>query len=91
MIFMSQRLGWADCRLWQVESAEKFLMVLWLALAFLEFVRNTLHSTLCIADVIRIHRQNHAERLLRQACDTVARTGDIEQVIAHFTLAPAPT
>lgn len=89
--YITQRLGWTDCRLWQVESTEKFLMVLWLALAFLEFLRNTLHSTLCVADVIRIHRQNHAECLLRQACDMVARTGDIQRVIAHFTLSPAPT
>jgi hypothetical protein len=35
--YIAERLGWADCRLWRVEAAEKFLMVLWLALACLEY------------------------------------------------------
>ena len=41
--YIAERLGWADCRLWQVESAEKFLMTLWLALTFLEFLQVTQH------------------------------------------------
>jgi hypothetical protein len=35
--YIAERLGWADCWLWQVESVEKYLMLLWLALAFLEY------------------------------------------------------
>jgi hypothetical protein len=26
--YIAERLGWANCRLWRVEAAEKFLMVL---------------------------------------------------------------
>jgi hypothetical protein len=89
--YIAERLGWADCRLWQVESAEKFLMVLWLALAFLEVLKATQFRSQSVADVIRIHRQDHACRLLEQACQMVLETGDVEQVFARFTLAPAPT
>ena len=89
--YIAERLGWADCRLWQVESAEKFLMVLWLALAFLEYLKVSQFCAQSVADVIRIHRQGHACRLLEQACQMALETGDVEQVIARFTLAPAPT
>jgi hypothetical protein len=34
--YIAEKLGWADCRLWHVESVEKYLVVLWLALAYLE-------------------------------------------------------
>ncbi len=89
--YIAERLGWADCRLWQVESAEKFLMVLWLALVFLEFLQATQHLTTSLADIIRIHRQAHAERLLRQACQMVIRTGRVDRVLARYTFALAPT
>ena len=89
--YIAERLGWADCRLWQVESAEKFLMVLWLALVFLEFLQATQHLALSLADIIRVHRQAHAERLLRQACQLVIDTGAVDKVLARYTFAPAPT
>jgi hypothetical protein len=44
-----------------------------------------------VADVIRIHRQQHAERLLNQACQMVLQTRDLSEVLARFTFAPAPT
>ncbi len=89
--YIAERLGWADCRLWKVESSEKFLVVLWLALAFLEFLQVTQYATRTVADVIRIHRQQHAERLLKQACQMVLQTRDLTEVQARFTFAPAPT
>jgi hypothetical protein len=89
--YFVERLGWADCRLWQVESAEKFLMVLWLALAFLEFLQVTQHLSKSLADIIRIHRQTHAERLLTQACQLAIRTRRLDKVLTRYTFAPAPT
>jgi hypothetical protein len=89
--YIAERLGWADCRLWQVESAEKFLMVLWLALAFLEFLQATQYLATSLADIIRLHRQAHAERLLTQACLMIIRTGCLDKVLARYTFAPAPT
>jgi hypothetical protein len=89
--YIKQQLSWADCRLWRAESAEKFLMVLWLALAFLEYRQATQHKAESLAGVIRIHRQVHAERLLEQACLMVLEVGRLGAVLAHFTFAPAPT
>ncbi len=66
-------------------------MVLWLALAFLEFLQATQYATRTVADVIRIHRQQHAERLLNQACQMILQTRDLAEVQARFTFAPAPT
>ena len=89
--YIAERLGWADCRLWRVEATEKFLMVLWLAMAYLEYrlVTEAAHTNL--ADVIRSHRQDHAVRLLQQACTMVLQMGEASQVLARYTLTPAPT
>jgi hypothetical protein len=43
------------------------------------------------ADVIRLHRQDHAVRLLKQACTMVLQRGDVSPVLARYTLAPVPT
>lgn len=89
--YIAERLGWADCRLWRAESAEKFLMVLWLALAFLEFLQVTKHLSKSLAHIIRLHRQAHAEHLLEEACQLVIRTGRVSEALARYTHAPAPT
>ena len=89
--YIAERLGWADCRLWRVESAEKFLMVLWLALAYLECRQATEKEHENPADVIRSHRQEHAVRLLKEACSMALRWGNVPAVLARYTLAPAPT
>ncbi len=88
---IAERLGCPHCRVWQVESAEKSLMVLRLALAFLEFLQVTQHRKTSLAGIIRIHHQAHAERLLRQACQMVIWTGRLDKVLARYTFAPTPT
>ena len=89
--YIAERLGWADCRLWRVESTEKFLMVLWLALAYLEYRQATEPQHKNPADVIRSHRQEHAVRLLKEVCSMVLQFGNVPAVLARYTLAPAPT
>ena len=42
-----------------------------------------------LADVIRLHRNAHARRLLEEACHLVLRVGNIPEVLARFTLTPA--
>ena len=76
--------------MWRVEAAEKFLMVLWLALAYLEHRQVTEEPHTNLADVIRAHRQEHAVRLLKQACAMVFQIGDVSQVLTRYTLAPVP-
>ena len=72
-------------------GAAKFLMVLWLALAYLEYRQATEPAHNNPADVIRAHRQEHAVRLLTDACSMVLQLGNVPAVLARFTLAPAPT
>ena len=65
-------------------------MVLWLALAYLEHRQVTEAAHTNLADVIRSHRQDHAVRLLREACSMVLQRGDVSQVLARYTLSPVP-
>lgn len=85
--YIAERLGWADSRLWRFESTYKYLMVLWLALAFLECqkARGQPHDNL--ADVIRAHRRRHARKLVEAACALALTLGNIAPVLARFTVA----
>jgi hypothetical protein len=46
-------------------------MVLWLALAYLEYRKAREYSRKSLADVIRLHRDEHARSLLEEACRMV--------------------
>lgn len=85
--YVAERLGWADCRLWHVESTTKFLMVLWLALAYLEMRCAQSDHLETVAAVIWQHRQDHARCVLEHACRLAQQTNDIAQVLAQFTVA----
>ena len=77
--------------MWHVESVAKFLMVLWVALVYLEYRQATESEHSNPADAIRSHRQEHAVRLLSAACSMVLQLGNVPAVLARYTLAPAPT
>jgi hypothetical protein len=66
-------------------------MVLWLALAYLEYRQATEPAHKNPADVIRLHRQEHAAQVLKATCSMVLQLGHIVPVLARFTFAPAPT
>jgi len=85
--YVAERLGWADCRLWRVESTSKFLMVLWLALAYLEMRCAQSETVKSVAEAIWQHRQEHAQQILEEACRLVKQTDDLPQVLARFTIA----
>ena len=87
--YLAERLGWADSRLWRFESSHKFMMVLWLALAFLEVRCAEDQQLKNLAGVIRVHRQTHAHKLLQQACAMALKLGDMAPVLARFTV-PLP-
>ena len=65
------------------------MMVLWLALAFLELRCVQEQGFRNPAAVIREHRQMHAHKLLQQACAMALNLGDIRPVLARFTV-PLP-
>jgi hypothetical protein len=79
------------CRLWRVESVEKYMMVLWLALTILEYRQASAPEHKNPADVIRAHRQEHAVRVLKEVCSMVLQFGSVPAVLARFTFAPAPS
>jgi hypothetical protein len=85
--YITEKLGWADCRLWRFESTDKFLMVLWLALAYLEMRCAQTERCQNLADVIRQHRNTHAQRLLEAACRLAQQVSDLPQVLEQFTIA----
>lgn len=56
-------------------------MVLWLALAYLEYRQATEQEHNNLADVIRTHRQEHAVRLLTDAYSLVLQLGSVSAVL----------
>jgi hypothetical protein len=90
-LYLKVRLGLADFRLRSFEAIEKYLVVSWLALAFLEWRRAVSDQprSRSLADLIRLQRHEHARRTLHAACEMAIQTGDIAAVLNRF--APAPT
>jgi hypothetical protein len=84
--YLKQRLGLGDFRLQPYEAIDKFCAVVHLAWAYVQWrlahtvdrgVRNP-------ADVIRLHRDEHARDWLIGACQEAIACGDIDAVIQRF-------
>jgi hypothetical protein len=90
-LYLKTRLGLGDFRVRSFESIEKFFVLTWLALAFLEWRLAISHhsQTKTLADVIRLQRYEHARRTMRAACEMAMQTGDVDSVLQRF--APAHT
>jgi hypothetical protein len=90
-LYLKTRLGLGDFRMRSFESIEKFFVLTWLALAFLEWRLATaqLPQAKILADVIRLQRHEHARRTMRAACEMAIQTGDVDSVLERF--APALT
>jgi hypothetical protein len=90
-LYLKTRLGLGDFRVRSFEAIEKFLVLAWLALAFLEWRLATAPQPQAktLADVIRLQRHEHACQTLRAACEMALQTGDVDAVLARF--APALT
>ncbi len=85
--YIAERLGWADCRLWRFESTDKYLMVLWLALAYLELRHARSEHFDNLAAVIQQHRRDHAWHFLQTVCQLAMQSTDLSEVLEHFTIA----
>lgn len=90
-LYLKTRLGLGDFRMRSFEATEKFFVLTWLALAFLEWRLATAQQpqTRNLADVIRLQRHEHARQTLRAACEMAIRTGNVDSVLERF--APALT
>lgn len=89
-LYLKTRLGLGDFRLQSFEAIEKYHVVCWLTLAFLEW-RLALNPSQFSnpAEVIRQERLDHGRQTLRAACELAIQTGDIALVMERF--APALT
>jgi len=90
--YVKQHLGLTDFRVRSFEATEKWFAVVFLAYIFLQYRLN--HSRpeeqlRSIADVIRLHRQEHARTLLETACQEAVRLTDYLPVIKRLICSPA--
>ena len=85
--YLKQRLGLGDFRVQSYEAIGKFVMVVRLAWAYLQWrtllSRHDAHPS-TPAEVIRQHRDEHAADWLRGACEQVLASGHIEPVLQRF-------
>jgi len=92
--YLHKALGLGDFRLQSFEAEEKWFSVVFLALVYLQWRLNHEredHSELDnLADVIHLHRQEHALDLLVGACQEAIQHGAIEPVLKKFLRPPPP-
>ena len=90
--YVKQHLGLTDFRVQSFEATEKWFAIIYLAYVFLQWRLNHatpdqhLHS---IADVIRLHRQEHARTLLQTACQQAIDFLDLPAILRRYVLQQA--
>jgi hypothetical protein len=93
-LYLHTALGLGDFRLQAYEAAEKWFSVVFLGLAYLQWrlihERDEHKELGSLADVIRLHRQEHTLDLLITACQEVLRQKAIEPVLAWLLRPPPP-
>jgi hypothetical protein len=92
--YLKEALGLGDFRLHTFEASDKWFAVVLLALNYLQFQQaqqyapSRPHPTL--ADIIRQHRLDHSQGLLRAVAEQVLQTGDSEAVLRRFITRDGP-
>lgn len=84
--YLKQRLGLGDFRLQSYEAIDKFCAVVLLTWTYVQWrlLPKSDRSLQNPAEVIRLHRDEHARDWLVGACQQVLASGDIETVLQHF-------
>lgn len=84
--YLKTQLGLADFRVRSYEAVDKYLVVVLLTWAYVEyqFVHADPTQVKSYGDVIRRHRDEHALNWLSAALDLVQETGDKQQVLQRF-------
>jgi hypothetical protein len=84
--YVKTQLGLADFRVRCYEAVDRYMVVVLLAWAYVErrFEQERGSQVKCYGDLIRRHRDEHAEDWLRDALEKVLQTGDIESVLDKF-------
>lgn len=88
--YLKQRLGLGDFRLHSYEAIHKWYSVVHLTLTFLQWrlynARSRGEPLASVADVIQLHRQEHAREVLMSACREAITTGSVESVVERFII-----
>jgi hypothetical protein len=85
--YVKQLLGLGDFRVHAYEAIEKWFAIIFLAYTYLQWRLNHRQADerfKVVADVIRYHRQQHARRVLEEACQLAIACRDISQVLKRF-------
>jgi hypothetical protein len=84
--YLKTRLGLADFRVRSYEAVERYLVVVHLAWAYVEwrFATEASASIKCYGDVIRQHRDEHTRAWLSEAVRMALATGSAEAVLERF-------
>lgn len=84
--YLKTQLGLGDFRVQSYQAIDKYMVVVHLAWAYVEqrFVTERSAQIKCYGDLIRRHRNEHAEIWLRGAVEMAVETGDVETVLQHF-------
>lgn len=86
-LYVKQHLGLTDFRVQSFEATEKWFAIVYLAYVFLQWRLNQADSDphlRSIADVVRLHRQEHAKFLLQTACQQAIDWLDLSSVLNRF-------
>jgi hypothetical protein len=89
-LYLKEWLGLGDFRLQSYEAVDKFCTVVHLAYAYTQWrlIQATDRLVRNAADVIRLHRDEHARDWLRGACQEAIAAGNIEVVLQRFLREP---
>jgi hypothetical protein len=84
--YLKTQLGLADFRVQSYEAVDKYLVVVFLAWAYIErrFTQERSAQIKTHGDIIRQHRDEHAIDWLKGAVEMAIETGDVEFVLQHF-------
>jgi hypothetical protein len=85
-VYLKTRLGIGDFRVRPYEAVDKYVALVHLGLAYLQerFLHEPSRRLKSLADVIQLHRDEHAQDWLRGACEQAIATGDLEAVLNRF-------
>lgn len=84
--YTKTQLGLADFRVRSYEAVDRYMVVVFLAWAYVEqrFDRERSSQIQTYGDIIRQHREEHAIDWLTGAVEMAIETGDVDRVLQHF-------
>jgi hypothetical protein len=89
--YVKTQLGLADFRVRSFEAVDRYVVVVHLAWAYVErrYAQEGSAQVRCYGDLIRRHREEHAEAWLTAALQEALTTGEVEPVLRRFLRQPA--